>query len=101
MHIADMYLHTGKPDRGNRVPDRVAVMGKSARVEHDAVHGVTRRMQLINDCALMIGLENLTLHAKLGGMRQNSLIECLKARVPIHSRLPFPKQIQIRSVHHQ
>jgi hypothetical protein len=58
-------LDRGQPDDVERVGDRAAVVGPGPGVDQDAVGEVARPVQVIDELALVVGLEEERFEARL------------------------------------
>jgi hypothetical protein len=73
-------------------------MGVSGGVDHDAVYLAVGLLDLVHDHALVIGLEDLALHARFSAPLGAEGAEGGVVAVTVDPRLPKPQKIQIGAV---
>ena len=101
VHVGEVHLHHRDADRGDRVPDGDAVVGVGARVEHHAVVFGARRVEPVDDGALVVGLEHVARKALRLGVRHDLPVDVVDPLGPVDARLPHAHQVEVRSVDDQ
>ena len=78
---------------GEGVPEGEAVMGEGARVDDYAVGGFGLGLEEVDNCALVVGLEERYVCAELGGACGNGGLDVGEGCCPVLGRVPLSETV--------
>ena len=73
-------------------------MGVAAGIQDDAVGPACGRLDLVDEVALVVGLEKVHLNIHLGTARLDIIQQCIKIDLPLHARLRELGQVEVGTV---
>ena len=98
VRLAQQHLHGRHAAEPQRVEDGDAVVGISAGVQDDAVCPACGRLDLIDEVALVVGLEKLHLEAHLGAAQLEIIQQAVVVQLAGHARLGEVHHIEVGAV---
>ena len=101
MNVRDVDLDGRLSDRGDRVAQRVGVMGESGRIDHDPVDGRGGAVQLVDDRPLGIVLDRTDVDLERFSDAPDPRVDIRECRGSVHVGLASPQQVEIRPVDDQ
>ena len=93
-----MHLHRRKCHGLERVENGDARVRISRWVDDDAVHRAIGRLNGIDDRALVVGLEQLDLHARFARRCADEILQCGKIAAAVDGGLTQTEQVQVRPI---
>jgi hypothetical protein len=93
VYIGEVNLDGGKLDCCNCITERVGVVGISARVDHQAIGPIGRGVHLIDESALMIGLEEPEFDADLLSRLLQLFLYLVEGEPAVDARLALPEKV--------
>ena len=96
--IGQHHFHGGHAAHLQRFQNGHAVIGVAARVEDDAIGPACRRLDLIDEVTLVVGLKKVHLNIHLGTARLDIIQQCIEIDLPLHARLRELGQVEVGTV---
>lgn len=88
----------GTPQRAQRVEDGDAVVGVAAGIQDDAVGPACGRLDLVDEVALVVGLEKFHFHAHLGAAQLEVIQQTVIIQLTGHARLGEVHHVEVGAV---
>ena len=101
MGVAQVELHVRDGHSEQGIPQRNGCMGEGTGIDQDAVDRAHRLVDPLHKGTLKIALVTIQLHTGSSGTLFQVLLNRIQRLVPIETRLPLPKQIEIGAIEQQ
>ena len=96
--LAEQHFHGRHTAEAQRVEDGDAVVGVAARVQDDAVGPACGRLDLVDEVALVVGLEKFHFHAHLGAAQLEVIQQTVIIQLTGHTRLGEVHHVEVGAV---
>jgi len=98
MDVGNVHLQDRPLERLQRVEDRDRGKGIAGRIDDDGVRGFPRRLDQVDQRALMVRLVKRDCEPQLRGVLLAIRLDLCQRRGPVNVRLPYAQQIEVRPV---
>src|SRR5699024_792574 len=88
-------------NRRERIPDRVTVMGKRPRIDHEHVVFFSSLVNPVDQLSLVIGLAKIHFQSQLYSFCQAVLVDLIQRLPAVYLRLSLAQSVQVGTVYFQ